>query len=261
MERIPVALITGAASGIGLALAKQFAEHGENLALVDIDAERLGRVVDGLAAKHAVKVRGFVRDLTHPQAPPELWAEVAAADCRVTTLVNNAGFGVLGPFHENGLERYTKMIALHVQAPTHLCKLFIDEALAEKRGGRILNVASIGGFMPCPLFSIYHATKAYTLFFSEALANELAPKGIVVSALCPGAVRTGFQKTAQNEHVKAAQGRLMEADDVARIGYREFLQGKTVIVPGWKNKAIVNAVRLLPRAFVAGVMRSYYEPA
>jgi short-subunit dehydrogenase len=254
-----VTLITGGASGIGLALAHEFARHGHTLVLVDMDQQRLYEAAQAVRSAHNVMVHCFVEDLTQENAITHLWQGITDAKMEIDILVNNAGFGVLGPFHTNDIAKYMKMITLHVHVPTLLTRRFLDERIPAKKSGRVLNVVSIGGFMPCPLFSIYHATKAYNLFFCEALADELEPYGIHVSALCPGAARTNFHKTAKNEHVKAAKIKLMEADVIARIGYKEFFANKTIIVPGWNNKFILLMVRLLPRRMVARIMKGYYQ--
>jgi short-subunit dehydrogenase len=252
------ALITGASSGIGYELAKQFAADGTNLVLVARDQVKLQQVALELSGVSTKIIRA---DLSHPSAPDEIFRETQAASIAVDYLVNNAGFGFSGPFLETDLETERAMIQVNVTAVVHLSKLYLREM--HKRGsGGILNVASTAAFQPVPLMSIYYASKAFVLSFSEAIATELSGSGITVTALCPGPTATDFQRRAHIESTRLMKGKLlrtMTAADVARIGYRGFLQGKVIVIPGLMNKIGVQLVRISPRALVRQITRKLQE--
>lgn len=144
-------------------------------------------------------------------------------------------------------------------ALTHLTKLFLPGMLKNHRG-KILNIASTASFQPGPLMTVYYASKAYVLSFSEALANELHGTGVSVTALCPGPTQSGFQKRANMEDSKLVSGRkIMDAATVARAGYRALMAGKTVVIPGIRNKLLVETVRFSPRNMVTRVVRNMQE--
>ena len=177
----------------------------------------------------------------------------------VDVLVNDAGFGVYGPFAETAIGKELEMIQVNVMALTHLTKLLLA-GMRARRAGRILNVASTAAFQPGPLMAVYYASKAYVLSFTEALANELAGSGVTVTALCPGPTITEFQK-----HAGVAQTRLfrsmlvMNASEVARAGYEGMLRGKRLVIPGVGNRLLVQALRVSPRSFVTAAARRVQE--
>ena len=248
------ALITGASSGIGYELAKCFARDGYNLILVARDVQALARVSAGLQQADGVTVHTIVNDLSRPEAPSELAAELERRRLRVDALVNNAGFGVYGPFANTDWNRERAMLQLHVTTPTELAKRLLPPML-ERRHGYILNVASTAAFQPGPLMALYYATKAYLVSFSEALANEVRGSGVLVSALCPGPTETNFQARAGIARSKLFRMR-MEAGPVARLGFRGLKLGKTVVIPGLGNRLLTVLVRLLPRDVVTGIVRN-----
>src|SRR5262249_21271393 len=147
---------------------------------------------------------------------------------------------------------------LNMVALTHLTNLFLDEMLARGEG-KILNVASITGFFPGPFWSVYSASKAYVLSFSEALANELAGTGVTVTALCPGATATELAARGGMQDSRVYRAATMDAATVARIGYRGLMRGQTVVIPGWRNRLLAFAVRLTPRRTTAGIARRLFE--
>jgi len=253
-----VALVTGASGGIGYELALLLARDGYDLVLVARSADRLAALAERLERDHGVSVRVMARDLAAPGAPEEIHAELAAQSVGVDVLVNNAGFGLMGPFAGMSPESVREMLQLNVVALTLLTRLFLDRML-ERGHGRILNLASTAGFQPGPLMAVYYATKAYVLSFSEALANELAGTGVTVTALAPGATETGFSAHAGSEQSRLFRGATMDARTVAQAGYAAMLQGKPLVIPGLRNKLLAFSVRLAPRRVVTRIARRMQE--
>lgn len=255
------ALITGASGGIGLELARIHAAAGGHLVLVARSGEKLSAIKTELEQRYAVQVKVMIKDLSDKEAVFEIYRQIKAEQIRIDYLINNAGFGDFGFFHETSWEKEYNMISLNITALTLLCKLFAKDMIAQG-GGRIMNLASIAAFEPGPLMAVYYASKAYVLHFSEAIHNELAGKGVSVTALCPGPTASGFQEAAAQQESRVVKGRkLPEAKEVAAFGYKAMLKGRAVAIPGWKNVLIVNAIRLLPRSWVVKAVRKLQEPA
>ena len=259
MPRRPVALITGASSGIGTELAREFARHGHDLILAARTAPRLRSLAAELTAAHGVQCQELAVDLAQPGAAASVAARLEESGLAVDILVNNAGFGLWGPFHEQDPGRIGEMIQVNVVALTELTRLLLPGMVA-RRQGRILNVASTAAFAPGPLMAVYYATKAYVLSFSEAIANELREHGIVVTALCPGPTRTRFAATASLQGSHLFKGpNVMDPAAVARAGYAALMAGRTVVIPGVMNKVLVQAIRVAPRRVVTGITRWFQE--
>jgi short-subunit dehydrogenase len=255
----PVALVTGASSGIGLELATLLAREGHDLVLVARRGERLEEIGRGLHAEYGARTTSIVRDLADPDAPRAVAQEVEALGLPVDVLVNDAGTGVYGPFAETSLEKELEMIRVNVIAVTELTKRLLP-AMLGRRHGRILNVASTAAFQPGPLMAVYYATKAYVLSFSEALADEVAGSGVTVTALCPGPTVTEFAKrTGVGESRLFHSPLVLDARTVALAGYRGMLSGKRVVVPGFGNWLFAQAVRLTPRRLVTAIVRRIQE--
>ncbi len=254
-----VALITGASDGIGYELAKCFARERHDLILAARNEEKLKSVSAEIAAAYGVRVSHIVQDLSAPEAARQLFNEVRKRGVAVDFLVNNAGVGTYGLFAETDLERELRMMQLNMNSVTTLTKLVLPEML-KRHQGRILNVASTAAFQPGPLMAVYYATKAYVLSLSEALANELRGSGVTVSVLCPGPTWSGFQRGAGMESSKLFRRGVMKASVVAEIAYREFMRGKTTIIPGLRNKIFALSVRLGPRKLVPMIVRLLQEP-
>src|SRR6266568_282065 len=254
-----VALITGASEGIGRELAKCFAGHKHHLILVARSEEKLKRLAGEISTAHGVCGSSIVQDLSDPDGAPNVRKRVQELSLAVDFLVNNAGVGTYGLFAETDLERELRMMQLNMVSLTALTKLFLPEML-KRRQGRILNVASTAAFQPGPLMAVYYASKAYVLSFSEALANELRGTGVNVTALCPGPTESGFQKRANMEDSKLFSGRkIMDAATVARAGYRGLMAGKTVVIPGIRNRLLVETIRFSPRSMVTQIVRNMQE--
>jgi len=213
---------------------------------------------DDLQSRYHVQVRISPKDLAHPASPSELYAELQEAGILLDVLVNNAGFGLGGAFLETDWNTEAEMMQVNMVALTHLTKLFLPQIRA--REGKLLNVASTAAFLPGPFMDVYYASKAYVLSFSEALAEELEGSGMTVTCLCPGPVRTNFQKRAHVGETRLVHSPLLvDVREVARIGYEGMKQGKRVVIPGWKNRLGVELLRLSPRTIVTKVVRRIQE--
>lgn len=250
------ALITGASSGIGYEFAKVFAQNGYDLVLVARSEEKLRQLAGELEKQHAISANVLPKDLSDPESPDELYAELEQAGLAVEVLVNNAGFADYSFFAEADLPKTLNMLQVNVTTLTHLTRLFLPGML-ERGMGKVLNVASTAAFMPGPLMAVYYATKAYVLSFSEAIANELKDSGVSVTVLCPGPTKSGFQQRADMEDSKLVNNKeIMDAATVAEAGYQALMDGKTVVIPGLVNNLQTLAPRFLPRDMVAQMVRN-----
>jgi short-subunit dehydrogenase len=247
-----VALITGASAGIGYELAKIFAGNGHRVALVARRLDRLKALSDEIVRAGGKEPLIIACDLQHVDAGDVISAALASADVEAEYLVNNAGFGLMGEWLQLDRSEQLGMIDVNVRALTDLSLRFAD-ALARHQGG-ILNVASLAGFLPGPRMAVYYATKAYVLSFSEALFCELAPRGVRVTALCPGPVPTEFQERAGI--VPGFDSRVLNisAANVALAGYRGLMAGKRLVLPGLGMKVIPFMLRFVPRAWVVALV-------
>lgn len=256
---MPTALITGASAGIGLELARRFAAGGYALALTARRADELARIADDLKAKYGVPVHVFPLDLADSGGPAALYERVTAAGLSIDVLVNNAGFGTLGPFLDTELETELAMIRLNVSALVELCGRFVP-AMKARGSGRVLNVASTAAFQPGPFMAIYYATKAFVLSFSEALWDELNGSGVTVTCLCPGPTRTEFaDRAGMNETNLFSGPNVMAVGPVADAAYRATLKGKRLVIPGVWNKVLVFAVRFAPRRMILRIVRRFQQ--
>jgi uncharacterized protein len=247
----PVTLITGASAGIGAALAREFAAHGHDLALVARREPELAALADEIAATGRTRPVVIALDLTRIDAPIRLAHELSSRGLEPGHVVNNAGFGLMGLAADLDRGEQLAMIDLNVRALTDLSLRFI-ESLARHKGG-VLNVGSVAGFLPGPGMAVYYATKAYVLSFSEALHRELEPRGVRVSVLCPGPVPTEFQARAGMGDVSAKSLLGCTPEEIAKVGYAGFMAGKRVILPDLPNKAVPLLARLLPRSWVLSI--------
>jgi short-subunit dehydrogenase len=253
------ALITGASGGIGLEFAKIFAREGYDLVLVARSEDKLQRIKIELEKRRGISARILTKDLADPAAPEEIYNELERSGVQVDVLVNNAGYALFNPFVERDAKETLDMLQVNIMALTHLTRLFLP-GMIERGKGHVLNMGSTAAFVPGPLMAAYYASKAYVLSFSEAIATELRGTGVTVTALCPGAVQTGFQKRADMENSRLVQGRrIMDPSTAARAGYKAMMRGKVVEVPGLGNKAIPLFARLTPRSIVPEIVRRGQE--
>jgi short-subunit dehydrogenase len=245
----PVVLITGASSGIGVALAKVFAAHGHDLALVARRQDRLDALAAEIVATGRPSPTVITVDLERRDGPSAIAAELSSLGLEPAIVVNNAGFGLRGEAMALSRDEQLAMIDLNVRALTELSLMFLD-SLARHRGG-ILNVASLAAFLPGPGMAVYYASKAYVLSFSEALHRELSEHGVRVTALCPGTVPTEFQARAGGIRLNAAVRAFeLSAERVAQIGYDAFMAGRRVAIAGIGNRLAVSLMRLMPHALL-----------
>jgi short-subunit dehydrogenase len=241
----PVTLITGASAGIGAALAQEFAAKGHEVVLVSRREQPLNALADTIAATGASRPIVLRMDVARVDAARDLGEALNTRGLEPEIVVNNAGFGLLGAADKLDRGQQLAMIDLNVRALTDLSLAFVDSL--ERHKGGILNVASVAAFLPGPGMAVYYATKAYVLSFSEALHQELKPRGVRVTALCPGPVQTEFQ--ARAGMTRALQPRLLNrsAGRVAEDGYRGLKEGRRVVVPGTANWLVTSLVRFMPR--------------
>lgn len=255
----PVALITGASGGIGLELARLCAKGGHDLVLVARNQAKLDEVAKYLSGMYQIRAEVIAADLSDPETPQAIIQAAESRGLSVDVLINNAGFGDWGLFGRADLQHQLDMIQVNITALTVLTRLLLPGMVSRHRG-RILNVASVAGFAPGPLMSVYYASKAYVVSFSEAISNELKGTGITVTALCPGPVRTGFQERAGNQgsNLNTAPN-VMAVEPVALAGYRGMMRGTVLVVPGLANKFLLFVIRISPRWAVRLVARWFQE--
>ena len=242
----PITLITGASAGIGVELARVFASHGHALVLVARREQRLNELAAEIAATGRAKPLVLAMDLATPGASARIAAALTAHALEPQYIVNNAGFGLVGRAAELDRDEQLGMIDLNMRALADLSLSFVD-SLARHRGG-ILNVGSIAGVMPGPRSAVYYASKAFVLSFTEALHDELKPRGISVTCLCPGPVASEFQARAGIAEAEPPWPIAVPAARVAAEGYRGLMRGRRIVVPGWGPKLLFWLVpRIVPR--------------
>jgi len=247
--RTLTALITGASSGIGAALARRFARGGFNVVLVARSADKLEALAKALAAEHGVKAWAVAADLARPDAAAGLASAMKRARRPIDLLVNNAGVLAHGSFVELPAQRHQQLIDLNVSGLTAMLAAFVPPMVARGQG-RVLNVASIAAFQPVPSLASYAATKAYVLSLTESLSEELKGTGVSITALCPGITATGMLEQARAEHAELARlpGFVIgSAEAVADEGFEACMQGEVIRVPGVLNLATVLAGRATPK--------------
>jgi short-subunit dehydrogenase len=245
------ALITGAWSGIGAAIAEEIAQRGHNLVLVARRKAKLEQLGHELEQKHGIRAEAVSCDLAKPTARARLPKQLDTLGLQVDILVNNAGFATGGPFHASDPEQELQQVRLDVEAVVALTSMFLP-GMVENRRGAVLNVASTAGMQPLPYSAGYSAAKAYVLTFSEAIHEEVGRRGVTVTALCPGPVSTdfweiaGWQAAGQPFEQAVPKVAWVTAEVAARAGVEGLEAGRRVVVPGTAIRATMLASRYIP---------------
>jgi len=248
-------LITGASSGIGLEFAQIFASKGDNLVLIARRKDLLDDFEKRMKKKYGIIIHIISKDLSKQNAVHEIYNELSKKNIHVDYLINNAGFGDFGLLAHSDVEKQIQMINVNILALTLLTRLLLP-AMIKAKYGRILNVASTAAFQPGPTMSVYFASKAYVLSFSEAIAHEVKDSGITVTALCPGATKTEFKEVADLGKSRLFKGNnIASARDVAIFGYKRMMKGHTVVIHGFVNNILAQSIRFAPRKLVVAVAR------
>ncbi|WP_462280598.1 SDR family NAD(P)-dependent oxidoreductase [Salinivirga cyanobacteriivorans] len=242
-----VALITGASSGIGKELAIIHAEKGGDLVLVARSRDKLETLKNELEQKYNVQVMLIVKDLTKQEAPKEVFTEVKNAKIDIDYLINNAGFGGIGKFHERDWEKDLSMINLNITALTALTRFFLPD-FVNRNSGKILNVSSTASLMPGPLQAVYYASKAYVTYFSNAIAQELHDTNVTVTTLMPGATETEFGAVSGMDKTVLFD-KTANARKVAEDGYKGMMKGKLDVITGLtgSQKVMMSMLPLMPK--------------
>ena len=240
----PFAVVTGASRGIGAAYACALAERGYDLLLVARDGERLWGLASKLAEQHHVNVEVEILDLAKPQAAHQLYAAARRRRQEVDLLINNAGFGLFGPFVNMPMARIEDMLRLHINTIVEAVRLFLPDMLHRHSGG-IINVASVAGLFTVPYFAEYAATKTFLITFSEALAEEVRPFGIHIQACCPGTTETDFHRKAgvRPRYPLGSQ----TPDEVVTVSLEKLTRGPSLLITGWKGRLLAALNRCIPR--------------
>jgi uncharacterized protein len=256
---IGAALITGASSGIGLELAREFARNGHDVVIVAPIQEELDAVAETIEAEFNVDVLPIAADLEEPGSAEEIFSEVDEAGWEIEFLCNNAGHGHRGKWWEQPIETDLSIVRLNVEAVLRMTKVFLPPMLGRGHG-RILITASVAGFEAGPMLATYHASKAFVLSWSEALATELQDTPITVTALCPGPVDTDFfPKAEMVETVAFQKGNVMPPQEIAKTAYEALMKGERVIIPGAMNKAMIFSRRFLSESMSSKKNEKMYE--
>jgi uncharacterized protein len=254
---VKTALVTGASAGIGEAFAEVFAAEGFNLVLVARREDRLHALAARLTERHRVTAHVVAADLADPEAPARICAELSTRGITVDALVNNAGYGVPGVFLASAWDRHAAMLQVMVVGLAELTHRLLPGML-ERGYGRIVNVASLAGLVPSPGgHTLYAATKAFVIKFSESLGHEVRGKGVHVTALCPGFTLSEFHDvTGTRERMRQMPAWLwMDSPTVAREGYDAVMAGAPLFINGRLNRTIAVAVKVAPAWLIRAVER------
>jgi len=254
------ALITGATDGIGYHLAKKFAENNYSLVIVARNEEALNKTALELKQQFNIEVKTLARDLFDVDNAFDVYNEMQVQDIKIDVLVNDAGQGLYGEFVDTDIHRELDIIQLNISSLVVLTKLFLKD-MVDRGEGKILNLASVASKLPGPWQSVYHGTKAFVLSFTEAIRQEVKDKGVVVTALMPGATDTDFfRKADMLESKVVAEGKLDDPAKVAEDGYNALMNNDDKVISGFKNKAQVAMSNLMPDETVAAQMHKQQAP-
>lgn len=258
MER-SIALVTGASSGIGYEFARILARENFDLVLTARNKKALTELKARLMAEYEVKVEIIAKDLASVSSVQDIYDQLKKENIVIDVLINNAGLGDFGFFHEMDWRKQEEIINVNITALTRFCHLFGKDMVARRRG-KILNVASTAAFQPGPLQAVYYASKAFVVSFSEAIGNEFKDAGVSVTTLCPGPTATEFHKRAGMKRSKLFSSiKIAPARDVAWYGYQAMMKGKAIAIPGLRNWFLAFATRFAPRGIVVKAVRRMQE--
>lgn len=247
-----LAMVTGASSGIGEEFARRLAAEQVNLVLTARRRDRLEALASELTAKHQIRVSVLEGDLSTAEGPDRLVARLAAEGLEPSILINNAGFGLYGLFLEQAAAEIDAMIQVDVRALTVLSQQ-LGAAMARRRSGAILNVASFAALAPIPRYAVYSGAKAYVVAFSQALRQELMPQGVTVSVLCPGFTSTEFFEVSRHEKTGLMRATELTVAQVTKAGIAGLKRGTFLIVPGWWYKVNTLTAAMAPRAVMSAI--------
>lgn len=252
------ALITGATSGIGYELAKLFAKDNASLVIVSRDDDSLQRVAAEFTTLGATKVHMIQTDLSVPGAARDVYERTRVEGIPVSILVNDAGIGEHGYFHETDMDKEDQIIQLNIVSLVHLTKYYLQDMLLRK-AGKILNVASVASYQPTPTLAVYSASKAFVLSFTDSLIYELKDTGITVTALIPGPTDTDFFRKAHMGNTRAAQDKPQDPAEVAKAGYEGLLKGTHHVTSSLSVQAQVAVSSALPNETVSAMASKQME--
>ncbi len=253
-------VITGASEGIGRAFARRYAADGRDLLLIARRPEPLAALAAELRSQHSIRVDSLSQDVTADDASASIDAALAAAGAHCDLLVNNAGIGLSGAFHEFPLADIDRLVATNTMAPTRLMHHMLRDMRARGRGG-IINLASLAGFAPGPYQAVYSASRAYMLSLSEGVAAEVARDGVRITAVAPGPVRTGFHdKMGANNDLYRWLIPSLAPETVAAWAVTAHNLGFRVVVPGLLNNILGLSLRIMPHRISAFVQGTLFYP-
>ena len=255
------ALVTGASSGIGESFARELASLNTNLILVARSQDKLEQLAQELSNKYQVKTEVIVKDLTEPAAGQAIFDQVHAQGLTVDLLINNAGFGDYGAFSDRPLSKQLTMIQLNVTVLVELTGLFLP-SMQQRGSGGIINISSIAGFQPLPYMSVYAATKAFVLNFSEALWAENKDTGVNIFAVCPGLTESKFWQRADfpNNFLGISSNSMTKSETVVKKALKAMKKKQSTIVTGGiNNQLLVNVPRFVPRDFLVSAVKKRFK--
>jgi len=249
---ISTALITGASSGIGAEFARYHALKGGNLVLVARREDALKKLKSELESTHNIKVTVIVADLAQPDSALSIYKTTQERGIQVDILINNAGVGGHGKFHERDLAKDQAMLQVNMGSLVSLTHMYLQD-MVDRNSGKILHVASTAAFIPGPLQAVYYATKSFVVSFSQAIAQELSDTNITSTALCPGAVATGFVKAGNLEGLSAWDN-AATPESVAKCGYDAMIKGDLIAINERSLSFMLNwVIPFLPRKTILKV--------
>ena len=255
------ALITGGTSGIGLELARCFAQDGYNVLLVARTQDDLEKVAQELTTAYGVKAYGIAADLMKPGTAEQLYNEIIEEGIQVDVLVNDAGQGVYGKFAETNLQEELDIVQLNINATVVLTKLFLKD-MVTRNSGKILQLASVASKAPHPLMAVYGGTKAFIYYFTQSIINELKDTNVTMTALLPGPTDTDFFNKAGAQDASVVQNdNLADAAGVAKDGYTALQNGESKIISGFKNKMQMAMGNFMTDEGLAENTKKMVEPA